>query len=132
MGHSFPDNLFAVFGMKRTMQFTLPIKTVSEANCRDHWAVKMKRVKAQRKATDLAFRSEQNKHGNGSTNSYPFHVKMTRVGKRRMDDDNLRSALKATRDQIAKCLGVNDGDTSKVIFDYAQETGDYAVKVEIK
>lgn len=110
------------------IQFTLPIKTVSEANCRDHWAVKQRRVKGQRGIAKAAtFNAWTVKH------AYPYQIKLTRIGKRLLDDDNLRGAMKAIRDGVAEALRVNDGDANQATWDYAQETGkEFAVKVEIK
>lgn len=36
------------------------------------------------------------------------------------------------RDGIADALGVDDGDESKVTWSYAQERGDYGVRVKIE
>lgn len=40
----------------------------------------------------------------------PAVVTMTRLGGKRLDDDNLRRALKAVRDVVAEWLGVDDAD----------------------
>ena len=85
------------------MKFILPIKTESEANKREHWAVKAKRAKAQR---ELAERICSN---NPAEYSFPILVKLTRVGKRKLDSDNLARSFKAIRDGIADSLGVDDG-----------------------
>jgi fatty acid-binding protein DegV len=62
----------------------------------------------------------------------PCTVTMTRVAPSEgLDDDNLRSALKAVRDQIAAWLGVDDRDPL-VRWAYDQKRGaarDYAVEV---
>lgn len=101
----------------------LPIKTVSEANRRDHWAARAKRAKAQRWAAFCYV----------PTHPLPCVVTLTRIGPRLLDDDNLRGALKAVRDGIADRLGVDDADP-RVEWRYAQRRGEprqYAVDVAI-
>jgi hypothetical protein len=59
-------------------------------------------------------------------------VLLTRVGPTNgLDDDNLASALKAVRDEVAKWLGVDDRDRLKVRYRYAQRRGPvWGVEVE--
>lgn len=65
------------------------------------------------------------------------HVHLTRFGPKTLDDDNLRGAFKATRDEIAAQLGVDDGDLPKVQFHYHQARKsdghghDHAIRIEI-
>lgn len=104
------------------MRTFIPIKTVSEANRRDHWAKKAKRVKSQREAVYLACPKAE----------VPCVVTLTRVAPRSLDSDNLQSALKATRDSVAQRLGVDDAD-ERVEWRYAQEKGkEFGVVVEIE
>jgi hypothetical protein len=107
----------------------VPIRTVSEANSRDHWAKKAKRVKAHRGAVRLALGP------NRSTPKPPLFVRLTRIAPRMLDDgDNLSSALKAVRDGVADWLGIDDGPASRVGWMYFQEKGkpkQYAVRIEV-
>jgi len=101
----------------------LPIVTVSETNQREHWGSRSRRRKAQREAAYLLTPKAE----------IPCTVKLTRLAPRSLDDDNLRSALKAIRDGIADRRGVDDADP-RVIWEYAQSKGEpreYAVLVEI-
>jgi hypothetical protein len=103
----------------------LPIKTVSEMNCRDHWRKRHRRSKAA-KACALVMVP---KH------PLPCVVMLTRLSPGTLDDDNLRSALKATRDGIAEKLGADDSPGSGIEWRYGQEIcrrGDYGVRVEIE
>jgi hypothetical protein len=75
-----------------------PIKTVSEANRSEHWTVRSKRHKIQQHFISLLF------NGLKGPIPLPCCVKMTRVGGRRLDDDNLCVALKYVRDEISACL----------------------------
>ena len=88
------------------------IRVISEANTQCHWAVRQKRFKAQR----LAVRSKLNRRMKPSP---PLIVKLTKFGCGILDTDNLAGSFKAVRDEIAKWLGVDDGDTS-VKYEYSQ------------
>lgn len=111
MSRAAADALAAVFGMKlASVEVILPVQTVSEANRRDHWAVKAKRVKRHR----LVARALCPAMG------LPCVVRLTRLSPGTLDDDNLRGALKAVRDGVADRLGVDDRDP-RVTWEYAQE-----------
>jgi hypothetical protein len=113
----------------------LPIRTESEANSREHWAKKMKRAQEQRwivKAGIGGKRWELSRmmslHAGG------YIVTLTRIGQRKLDDDNLARSFKAIRDQIADQMGINDG-SDLFVWRYAQEKGkpkEYAVRIEIE
>jgi hypothetical protein len=62
----------------------------------------------------------------------PFEVEIVRVGPVHMDSDNVVGSAKHVRDTIAKLLGVDDGDESKIRFDYGELRGPFSVKVMIK
>lgn len=76
---------------------TLALKTVSESNCNQHWRVKAKRHANQK----LVVKSECQAVLHGGL--LPCTVKLTRIG-RKLDDDNLRGAMKYVRDAIAELL----------------------------
>lgn len=62
----------------------------------------------------------------------PYTVKLTRYGKRQLDDDNLQAAFKNIRDGIAKALMVNDGNKRQVLWDYEDIVSkDYKYMIEI-
>lgn len=95
------------------LEFDIPLKVISEANCREHFRVKAKRVKAQRGivaahcCTELWGRPK------------PSRVVFTRVESRDLDSDNLAGAFKAVRDEVAKCLNFDDRDKA-VTWEYEQ------------
>lgn len=63
----------------------------------------------------------------------PLLITITRIGPRKLDDDNLASACKYIRDQIAATVGVDDG-SDQYSWRYEQKTshyGQYGVDVEI-
>lgn len=108
------------------ISLTIPgLRLVSEANRRDHWAAKARRVKDQRSIVALALR--QRLRGM----RLPCVVTITRIAPRRLDDDNAVSSAKACRDSIAALLGVDDRDP-RVTWRVEQERGAYAVRVEIR
>jgi len=115
------------------LEFSSPIKTVSEANRpgRESWRTQWERKKDQKASMhyDLcnALRGRQVK--------LPCTVTLVRVGPKLMDDDNLARAFKAIRDSIANKLGVDDGETDKIRFRYDQIAigkHKYLVKVNIQ
>lgn len=113
-----------------SLDFQAPVKTVSEANQREHWAVKNERKNAQQLEVSTVL------HNNLLNRKVrlPCVVKLTRIGPRALDTDNLAGAMKHVQDAIARKLGVDDGDTEKVRWEYHQmpiRIREYAVKVSI-
>lgn len=119
-----------------SLELTLPIRTVSETNQREHWSARHLRRKGQRfTAWARTFA--------GLVNAFPvrdvftpvsWHVTLTRVAPRRLDQDNLAGSFKATIDGIADALGVDDADP-RVTWAYEQRRGgrgEYAVLVRIE
>jgi hypothetical protein len=109
----------------------LPIRTVSEANQRDHWSKKARRAKDQRGTTALVVRAELRRNrvsiGDGLV------VTLCRVAPRALDLDNGVGALKGVQDGVADALGINDRDP-RVTWEYQQRrgrAGEYAVSITI-
>ena len=106
------------------MKITVPIRLPSILNCRLHWAVLNRVKKKQTEAVAICL------HGRDLP-QLPATITLTRVGKRRLDSDNLAASFKACQDQIARTYGVDDGSDSYV-WEYRQRIGkDYAVEIEI-
>jgi hypothetical protein len=108
--------------------FTIPVRTFSEANRREHWARKAKRVKAQRTAARMLTRANL---PNGSVPEAVERciVTLTRIAPRRLDSDNLAGSMKAVRDGIADALGRDDG-SDWYEWRYDQKQGkNYSVQV---
>lgn len=114
--------------MGRSQTVTVPIRTVSEANSREHHHAKAKRAKAQR--------------GAASTALYPvmawceetYRVDLVRIAPRKLDDDNLARSMKAVRDEVAARLGYDDAPGSPIAWRYDQRKGkprEYAVEITI-
>jgi hypothetical protein len=104
------------------MQTVIPIRTVSEANQREHNLTKAKRVRSHRETTALLMRRLLKK------GEVPDVIVLTRLAPKALDGDNLQSALKGCRDGIQDALGINDRHLN---FVYAQEQSkSYGVRVE--
>lgn len=114
--------------MKKTLEWLLPIETVSEANLQQHWSKKHKRHKAQKIQIWCKFQKEK------PSISLPCIVHLTRISPRFLDDDNLRVAFKWIRDEIAnniipgKAAGRADDDP-RIEWQYSQEKGEKSVRI---
>ena len=108
------------------MKFTIPVRTYSLTNQREHWAVKARRAQKERKWAYM-LTADIKKLG------LPLTVTLTRIAPRALDDDNIRAALKSIRDGVADRLGIDDRD-ERVTWDYVQRRGkpkEYAVDIEV-
>jgi hypothetical protein len=93
--------LLLLAGRMATVKFTIPIKLPSLANLRvGKGIIRIKR--GQREATHYCMVGKV-------IPPMPLVVTIVRVGPRTLDDDNLASACKHVRDQIAAEVGVDDG-----------------------
>lgn len=114
-----------------SLKVTMPLRTYSEANRREHWAARMTRVRNQR-ALAYIYVQDNDPLRAWSLNGR-IEISLVRVASRALDSDNLASALKAVRDGVADALGRNDGDPC-ITWNYSQEKGkrgEYAVRIEI-
>ncbi|HEY6244582.1 MAG TPA: hypothetical protein VIX17_11570 [Pyrinomonadaceae bacterium] len=114
----------------RSIEFSAPIRIVSEANDRSHWAVKHKRKTAQQGEMIIILRNVLRQNPKVT---FPCVVTLTRIGPRRIDDDNLAGGCKFCRDAIAHELDIDDGD-ERIKFEYDQEVigkREYGVRVKI-
>ncbi len=107
------------------IEFTIPGLRLKSLNSREHWRVKAKRVKGERSAVIQFIPRE------ALMAPFPSSVTITRIGPRRLDSDNAVGSAKHVRDQIAGCLGVDDGDPS-ITWIVNQEKGPFGVRVRIE
>jgi hypothetical protein len=118
--------------MGKTIQkidFTVPIRTVSEMNSRDHWTVRQKRKKAQQEEMLVALYNNLKSH----RITQPIAITLTRMGPRRLDGDNLQSSLKFCRDAIAWKIGIDDGNEKAALWFYSQTMAKtFGVRVQIE
>jgi|SRR5882672_8617930 len=112
------------------LEFSAPIRLLSESNLLEHWSKKHKRKKVQQEEILV----EMSNALLGRRVNLPCRVTLTRVGAKLLDPGNIETAFKAVQDSIAAKLGVDDGDTEKVQWVYQQEAigkHKYSVRVEI-
>ncbi len=94
-----------------------PIKTVSELNRRDHWAVKNKRKKEQQFLFENLWKMSKVRV------KLPCTITFTRYSCRTLDEgDNLPSAFKGLRDSLARIIGIDDG-SDLITCRYLQSSG---------
>lgn len=100
---------------------TMRLETVSEANTRGEGA-RMARKKNQKQVvtTFLCARLRPNLGPAMVRTQGPMRVVLVRGAPRRLDNDNLASAMKACRDAVAAWLGVDDGDEAMVTWETKQ------------
>jgi len=116
-----------------TIRFTLAIRTESEANLRENWHVKTKRVQMQRQITRVMVGQYRKNWRDDLLGTYV--ITLTRIAPRPLDSDNLARSFKAIRDGIADALKINDG-SKRLTWNYEQRKGSkpkqYAVQIEIQ
>lgn len=133
------------------ISFDLPIKTVSEANSSEHWSVKAKRHRQQQYFLRLAYSRYLPHLVIDTVLGEPcYQIKMIRIAPRKLDSDNLVSAFKFFRDEIAELLipekalsyinkkgklqkikGRADSD-ERIVWQYDQLTDRaYSVRIEV-
>lgn len=116
------------------VEFEVPVKIVSEANQRCHWAVRRKRFAGQADAVQLAFAAHCRPNVRRALYGSPCAITLTRIGPRRLDSDNAIGGFKSVRDTIARLLGIDDGD-ERLTWTYTQEKGkpkEYGIRVRIE
>jgi hypothetical protein len=119
-------------GAAIAVRVSVPIRTVSEMNLREHWSKRAKRKKEQGVAIALVlnptFIRSMRAWGSGVTS---WAVTLTRVAPRLLDADNLAASNKGVQDSVARVIGVDD---RHIAWTYAQRKGspkDYAVEIAI-
>lgn len=109
----------------------MPVVLVSAPNKREHWGEKAARAKRHRKCARIAWTA-----AGYAAPPPPYVVTLRRLytaPAKKMDGDNYQASLKAIRDEVATCLGIDDGD-ARIDFVYEQvevETGDNHVEVSV-
>jgi hypothetical protein len=104
----------------------LPMHTVSEANMREHWRPKAARVRDQRRTVRLALDGHVPRGARGE-----YTVELTRFAPCRLDGDNLQRSLKAVRDEVAECIGIDDGDPCYEWVYRQERWSAYGVRVRV-
>jgi len=130
------SQLNEVLGLSNLIvELNIPIRTVSEANIREHWTKTHKRHKSQQFAIYKHWLAYVNK------NPFPLPCKivLTRISPRKLDSDNLQMAFKHTRDTLAGLIiphqKAGQADSSPFInWIYDQQKGgikEYGINIKI-
>lgn len=115
--------------MTDILEFAIGLRTRSEANMREHWAVKAKRAKKQRQVSYLTTIDAMSCR---DLPSMPWRITLTRCGKRYLDEDNNAGSLKHIQDGLCDAIGIDDGDRDHK-WHYDQEISKmYFVRVKIE
>jgi len=101
------------------------LRIQSVANKRMHWREMHRLAKTQRAEAHWAMH-----HAIGALPKRPMVITLTRIAPRQLDSDNAVSGLKFVRDGVADWLGIDDG-SPLLDWQYRQERGEYAVRVQI-
>jgi hypothetical protein len=102
---------------------SVPLRT-DGSNTRETWHGRTRRVKRERQSVAWMLT-------NATRPAIPCTVLLTRCAPSSgLDDDNLRAALKGVRDEVAEWLGVNDRDSTRVRYAYAQIRHAWGVRIE--
>jgi crossover junction endodeoxyribonuclease RusA len=113
----------------RPIVVKLPLRLVNETNAREHWAARSSRAKAQRGITSLRLSAELRANPWRPPGDR-WRISITRLGPRRLDDDNLAASAKHVRDGVADALGIDDGD-ERLAWEYHQRRGDFGVEIAL-
>jgi len=100
-----------------SLRIRFEVETRSEANMRERWGKIKRSEKAREKTIEalaLALGEGQSIPPRG-----PWYVRLTRISRGTLDDDNLGRAMKSIQDTIAAAIGVDDG-SSRVAWNRAQ------------
>lgn len=115
-----------------SLSLSIPITLISENNAREAWQARSTRRKGQRHTVYVYLLKM---YGAKCLVVGPWHVTITRVAPRSLDDDNLSGSAKAVRDEIAKWMGFDDSKKSPITWGYAQrkgsKPGEYACEIVI-
>ena len=115
-----------------SVMLSVPVRVMSEANERVHWAVRRRRFNKQAEAVEDAWDSSplvRMPPGTAHT-CLPVTVVLTHVG-RQMDTDNLEGAFKGVRDKLAEILGLDDAD-GRISWHYNQYPGKPGIRITIE
>lgn len=128
--------------MEAHLKLTIPLRVSSRSNSRASWQAKARVTKSERMITALVARSnpELMALARVAVGAYSFGgpalvVTLTRCAPRPLDDDNLRDAMKAVRDELAAQLELRSDRDPAVRWEYTQKNGRgvlYAVEVEFR
>jgi len=105
------------------------LRLQSLSNQRLHWAALSSQKKKQRIAVRWALAGKVTP----LLDAEIAEVQLHRIGNRQLDDDNLGTAFKSVRDEVAAALGSDDGPKAPIKWSYSQEQGkEYGIRITIR
>ncbi len=115
------------------VEITLPLRTISEANCFEHWTKKQKRHRIQQKSIGLLLNPLK------SIIKLPCHIELTRYAPKSLDKhDNLPMSFKYILDACCAIIKndfrpgrADDDDRFTVSYDQVKSKN-YGIKIVIK
>ena len=117
----------------KKITWNIPLRTVSELNCSQHWAVKAKRHRLQKKIIKIALAKDI------KNVTLPCTITLIRLAEKKLDaHDNLPASFKYVTDQICELLipGLKEGkadDDERIKVAYKQEKAKRtSLRVEIE
>jgi hypothetical protein len=115
----------------KTVKVFVPIAAPSLTNLREHWSKRHRRTKGQRTAVRLMLLCARLELRH-LMRAPRLEVELVRhlQKDRRVDDDNLRSALKSIRDEVAAFFEHDDG-SEFFVWRYGQAPGPVGVSIAI-
>lgn len=114
------------------MKWDIPLKTVSEMNCSQHWTVKSKRHRYQKLAMKTVMKKDI------ENVKLPCHIKITRKSPGMLDFDNLCASQKYVLDSICDMLipglppGRADGDPRISVSYFQERARKHSLTIEIE
>lgn len=106
---------------------TIPLRLRSQVHgARCHWSVIAKRRRDERQVAALFMARHR-------PPSLPCRVTLIRIAPKRLDDDNLRQAFKAIRDEVTRWLGLTNDNDPRLLWRYQQGSlgrGCHQVRIE--
>lgn len=115
-----------------SIKWDIPIRTVSEMNRSEHWAIKSKRHKSQKRAIKTVMKKDI------ENVKLPCHIKLTRKSSRVLDFDNLCCSQKYVLDSICDMLipglapGRADGDPRISVSYFQEKARKCSITIEVE
>lgn len=115
-----------------TLEFTIPVKTVSELNQREHWSTRAARLKAHKEISIIFTLNALNNSNFCFIPSYQkIRLFLCRNGKRKMDLDNLAGSFKGVIDGICHALKIDDRDID-MNFSQTIKNKEFTISVKVR
>lgn len=124
---------------EHSMLTSIPIRTISESNQREHWSRRHRRARAQRREIYLHLRATWCAPPQTPYTTFgPITITLIRIAPRQLDSGNLEASFKGIQDGVADWLGGGFGlgqdRQPGLSWRYSQRCGgtrEYAVEIVV-